>query len=142
MKKFNLICIIDDDAIYVYGLTKLIGRMQFSEKLIMFSNGKYALQFLVENVEQTDRLPDIILLDVNMPIMDGWEFLDEFIHIKPRFGKKIVVYIITSSIAEQDYKKAKKISVVSDFIVKPVTADQLQKILSDEHSEPFTNSMN
>ncbi len=131
MRKFKLTCIVDDDPIYIYGLNRLIARVQFTDRLIMFSNGKYALDFLSEHVEYEEELPDIILLDVNMPVMDGWEFLDEFIELKSRFGKKIIVYVISSSIEEEDHARAKAIAIVSDFIVKPVSEEDLNKILAE-----------
>ncbi|PLB17916.1 MAG: Two-component response regulator [Flavobacteriaceae bacterium FS1-H7996/R] len=68
-----------------------------------------------------EALPDVILLDLNMPVMDGWEFLEEFISLKPKLEKKIPIYIVSSSNDPADIMKAKSISEVTDFIIKPVT---------------------
>ncbi|MEQ8534886.1 MAG: response regulator, partial [Imperialibacter sp.] len=81
-------------------------------------------------ITSSDELPDVILLDINMPVMDGWQFLDEFVKIKPLIKKKITIYMVSSSIDEADLERAKTYEEVSDFIVKPVKAEDLEKMLS------------
>ncbi|MCO5949972.1 response regulator [Mucilaginibacter sp. RT5R15] len=76
-----------------------------------------------------ENLPEVILLDLNMPVMDGWEFLDEFTKVPP--AKKIIIYIVTSSIDPADVEKAKQYEAISQYIVKPVTVDNLKEILNN-----------
>jgi len=118
------ICVIDDDKIYVYGLKKLINIKQLCSNLIEFPNGKEAIDFLA-NPENIDSLPDIIFLDINMPVMDGWDFMENYAKIKPHLGKKIIVYMVSSSINDEDIRRAKNISDISDYVIKPVNADKL-----------------
>ncbi|MCU0394165.1 MAG: response regulator, partial [Thermoflexibacter sp.] len=84
--------------------------------------------FLRNNSAEADKLPDIILLDINMPEMDGWQFLDEYLAIQPPLAKYARVYVVTSSIDGADLTKAKTINGVFDFIVKPIQKDKLIEI--------------
>jgi CheY-like chemotaxis protein len=118
--KIETVCIIDDDPIFVYGTKVLLNyNGRFCSTVIVHEDGKEALDSLTSMVKSGDKLPDVIFLDLNMPIMDGWEFLDEFIKLpmenKPR------VYIVSSSIDNQDIEKAKGYDIVKDFIVKPLS---------------------
>jgi CheY-like chemotaxis protein len=63
-----------------------------------------------------------------MPIMDGWEFLEEYMLLSPELGRTITIYIISSSISPHDIAKAKSISLVTDFIIKPVSKEKLIEI--------------
>ncbi|RTY95874.1 response regulator [Flavobacterium sp. GT3R68] len=125
MNRIKLLTIIDDDEVFVFLTTKAIEKTNIVDKVTVFHNGKQALTFFEQNFNKPELLPEIILLDLFMPVMDGWQFLEEFIKIQPRFEKKIVVYVITSSISPIDAKKAKTITQISDFIVKPVTKEKL-----------------
>ncbi|MBK0380479.1 response regulator [Mucilaginibacter segetis] len=129
MNKISIACVVDDDEIYTFTVRRIIDRSAIAEKTIFFHNGQAALDFLIENLEKHNELPDLILLDLNMPVLDGWQFLDEFALLKPRLNKKITVYIVSSSIDEDDYNRAKAIEIVTDFIVKPLTVDHLKDIL-------------
>jgi len=129
MKKIALTCIIDDDPIFIFGTQRMMKIANFCESFMIFHNGKNALDTLEKIILADGTLPDLILLDLNMPIMDGWEFLDEFIKIKCR--QKITIYIITSSIDDEDVKKAKTYSSVSNYLLKPVTIDGLKALLEE-----------
>lgn len=130
MKKFYNICVIDDDLIYQYTITKTIKVYGLAKEILVFSDGEEAMEFFISNLDSSENLPDIILLDINMPIMDGFQFMEEYIKIKPRVGKKIVIYMVSSSVDTEDIEKAKRISEISDYIIKPIKPGELVSIVS------------
>lgn len=129
MERINIACIIDDDPIFVFGVKKIMELIDFCDSLMVFRNGREALNNLKAIISNKDKLPDVILLDLNMPILDGWQFLEEFIQIPCE--KKIIIYIVSSSIDPEDVLRAKSFEGVSDYIVKPVTVAKLKKVLSE-----------
>lgn len=129
MKKFNIACIIDDDPIFVFGTKRIMQLSNFSESVIVYENGKVAYDNLKTIILANEPQPDVIFLDLNMPIWDGWQFLDEFTKIPNKHA--IVIYIITSSVDPADVEKAKKYDAVTSYIVKPITNAELQKILEN-----------
>ena len=135
MSKPHIICIIDDDEIYKFTVKKTLEIKQLAKRTLVFSDGEEGIKFLSSNLENVDELPDLIFLDINMPIMDGFQFMDEYIKIHPKFSKKITIYMITSSVDPVDYEHAKKYTEISDFIVKPINAEDLEAIINsvDNH---------
>ena len=129
MNKPFVICIIDDDKIYQFAFSRIIKMNVLPNETLIFSDGEEALQFLTDNIEQTERLPDIIFLDINMPVMDGWQFLDEYVAIKPRIGKIITIYMVSSSVDPVDLERAQKINEISEYFVKPILPNKLQEIM-------------
>ena len=128
MRKISIACIIDDDPIFVFGTKRIMQMTNFCDNVIIFENGKDAYDSLKATILANEPQPEVILLDLNMPIWDGWQFLDEFIKIPN--DKSITIYIITSSVDPADVEKAKKYDAISSYIVKPITATELKKILS------------
>lgn len=129
MAHIKNLALIDDDDVFVFLTTKTVNKTSLVEQVINFDNGLDALDFITENRYNGNELPEMILLDLSMPIMDGWQFLDEFIKLKPSISKPIAIYICTSSISPDDVALAKSISEVTDFIVKPVTTDKLVEMI-------------
>ena len=129
MKKIDIACIIDDDPIFVFGAKRMMELADFCNGFMVFQDGRKALDGLSAIVASGNNLPELILLDLNMPVMDGWQFLDEFTKIK--IDKKITLYIVSSSIDNEDFNKAETYEVVSNYIVKPITMDALKDILED-----------
>ncbi|WP_378182362.1 response regulator [Aquimarina sp. SS2-1] len=129
MRKIDIACVIDDDPIFVFGIKRIIEIIDFCNDLLVFKNGKEALEGLKSIIAQNQNLPDVILLDLNMPILDGWQFLDEFVKIP--CGKKITIYIVSSSVDPEDVHRAKSYESVCDYIVKPVTVKALKEVLHD-----------
>ncbi|QYA25010.1 response regulator [Gramella sp. MT6] len=130
-QKVELACIIDDDKIYVNLVKKIIEIKKLSENLLIYKNGKEALDYfkeIMQNVTDEDKLPDIIFLDLNMPVMDGWEFLNEFIKIKNNLSKKITLYVVSSSIDPRDLERAKSFNLVTDYLIKPIELKKFEKI--------------
>lgn len=130
--KLKKACIIDDDRIYVFGLRKIMEINNFSDEIVVFPNGQEALNYLKSLLDKSELLPDVILLDLNMPVMDGWQFLDEFIKIKNDLPRKITIYIMSSSIYKDDLERAKSYTEVTDYFVKPVKIKDLEQIIKNE----------
>ncbi len=123
------ICIIDDDDIYKFTVVKTLELLEFEKNIKVFADGEEALEFLVENLNKDNELPDVIFLDINMPIMDGYQFMEEYVKIKSKLGKKTVIYMVSSSVDPVDIEKAKRISDISDYIIKPIEPGKLKSIM-------------
>jgi CheY-like chemotaxis protein len=78
----------------------------------------------------------MILLDLNMPFMDGWEFLTAFEAIRDSLSKSIVIYVVSSSIDERDALRARSYGDVQDYLEKPVTTDRIRTLLSEYVKRP------
>ena len=109
----------------------MIEKTNLVKEVRVYENGLDAINFIKENMGNLDELPEIILLDLSMPIMDGWQFLKEFVKINPCIGKKITIYIHSSSTSLADIKRAKEIEEVSDYIVKPVSKSSLIELIKN-----------
>ena len=127
-RNFNF-CIVDDDDIYQFTIKKTIESLNLAKKIIAFSDGEEALDFMIENLNNDEELPDVILLDINMPIMDGFQFMEEYIQIKPKLDKKITIYMVSSSVDQTDIDRANRISDVSDYIIKPIKPGKIKSII-------------
>ncbi|WP_445457594.1 response regulator [Flavobacterium sp. HNIBRBA15423] len=125
MTQIKNLALVDDDDVFVFLTKKTIEQTKLVDLIKVFGNGLDAINFLKENKNNVDVLPEIILLDLSMPIMNGWQFLEEFTKINPSLGKKITIYICSSSISQDDITRAKSINEVSDYIIKPITKDKL-----------------
>lgn len=117
--------IIDDDKLSIKLMSMLISKNKFCEEIISFSNSQAALNELTKNCNDSARLPDVILLDLNMPLLDGWQFLDEFVQLPIK--KEISIFIVTSSIDPSDIDMVKKYAIVKNYIMKPITAQKLEE---------------
>ena len=129
MKSIKTLVIVDDDAIFVFLTKKAIEQTHLVEHIKVFDNGRDAINYIKENIDNPDQLPQIILLDLSMPIMDGWQFLDEYITLQPKICKPIKINIVTSSISPEDVSKAQSMSAVTEFIIKPITKEKFKEIV-------------
>lgn len=123
--------LIDDDEIYLFSTRRLLQTNNLCENVMQFHNGLEAIEFLTQIKDDTAALPDIIFLDINMPIMDGWEFMDLFALLKPSLSKEVAVYMVSSSIDDFDINRAKSIEEICDFISKPMGSKELVNILTE-----------
>ncbi|WP_109302124.1 response regulator [Aquimarina sp. AU474] len=130
----GLACIIDDDSMYVNLVKKIIEAKKLCKNLMIFQNGMEALNYFEAILNNLDKksIPEIIFLDLNMPIMDGWEFLENFTKIENKINKVITLYIVSSSINPVDIEKAKQMNSVKDYLIKPVTIEDLEAIFLGE----------
>ncbi len=103
MKKVNSMFIVDDDPITVFGIKKMLKPVCICDDIQIFENGKEAVDALKKRIENGEDIPEVIFLDINMPIMDGWDFLEELISMDIK--EHITINMITSSIDPLDYQK-------------------------------------
>lgn len=127
MEKVELLAIIDDDDVFQYITNKYIKQLHLADRIIFFNNGKEAIDFFQQD-NVAEECPDMILVDTNMPIMDGWEFLTEFQKIIKNMEKPVKVCLLTSSIDERDILKAKEFSFLSDYLEKPLDQQKLLQL--------------
>jgi len=116
--------IIDDDKLTARLVSILLTTYGFSDDIKLFNNSELAMEDLTKNATEIDTLPDIILLDINMPIMDGWQFLEEYKNLPIK--KDISIFIITSSIDPIDLETSKKFPIIRSYIQKPITSEKLK----------------
>lgn len=119
------IWVVDDDPIYQIIVNKIIKKSELFSSVSSFKNGKDAIDALKNALKNSERLPDIILLDINMPIMDGWEFMEEKLLLKPLIKDPVQIYIVSSSIALEDKNKAKNYSEIIAYLSKPINDNDL-----------------
>lgn len=125
----DTILFVDDDPITLMLCKKVISKAAFSNQIITAQNGEEAINLfhtLLNNAEKT--VPELIFLDLNMPIMGGWEFLAEF--SKPTFEQfhDIKVIVLSSTIDPEDLEKIKEYPMVMDFLPKPISLSMLNKV--------------
>lgn len=120
--------IIDDNEIDIMIAAKNLEMSGLFSKILIAKNGQEAID-LIHDSEQTD-FPDHIFLDINMPVLDGWGFLDLFDEIGNIPGKNPKVFMLSSSIDESDSNRAKSNPHVTSFISKPLNASKVNEILA------------
>src|SRR6056297_765673 len=131
MKKINTLCIIDDDNIFTLVAKKIVNLVGFCENTVLLKNGREALDYFNELESKESTFPEVIFLDLNMPLMGGFEFLRELEKLKGSENTK--VFIFTSSIDPDDQQRANEYKVVDQFVEKPLTVDKL-KLISERIS--------
>lgn len=125
---------VDDDAITLMLCKKVIERVGFAKEIITAQNGEEAFAYfqdLAKQPELNPEYPKLVLLDLNMPIMNGWEFLDAYEESGyQNIFKEAKFIVLSSTIDPQDVDKAKKYSSVLDFLSKPITKEMLEELKS------------
>lgn len=130
MSKFKDVFVIDDDKVFHFIIKKLFSKNNIDINPSFYLNGLEAIEEIKDKISNGVTMPDLILLDINMPIMDGWQFLDEFRKTrKTTEGGKTIIYLVSSSDSISDINRAKEYQdQVKDYFFKPMTLDDLRKI--------------
>jgi len=124
----EILCVIDDDKIFTYLLKRIIEKAKIAREIIFFENGRDAIDYLSSHKEDALKLPQLILLDINMPILDGWQFLNEYGKLKPDVPRPISICMMSSSSEAEDYDRAMDSGYVMDYLQKPVQIPSLKRV--------------
>lgn len=133
MSKYNAVMLIDDNEIDNLINQKMIEAADLAKYIYTHTGAKSAIEFLrnVESLEDeltNQVLPNVIFLDIDMPLMDGFQFLDEFEKLHKSTKEHCKIIMLTSSINPQDVSKSKKYTSVKEYINKPLSQDSLEKL--------------
>jgi CheY-like chemotaxis protein len=128
MNKIGLVWIVDDDKLYQFTAQKTMDKTNLVSHVVAFADGKVAIEALQEIQHDATKIPDIIFLDINMPVMDGWEFLDYYLKMKANVAKQSDIYIVSSSIDTADKAKAYNIEGIVSILVKPISKEYFTEI--------------
>ncbi len=131
-KKYHSVMLIDDNEIDNLINQKMIEATTLSKYVYIHTGARSAIEFL-KNIEQleengSDILPEYIFLDIDMPLMDGFQFLEEFEKLSAATKDKSKIIMLTSSINPQDMNKSKKYPFVKKYINKPLSNENLEEL--------------
>lgn len=127
------IYIVDDDEIFQFTTRKMLQYLGMKEGIESISNGQLAIEKIKNSLaSDPDQLPDAILLDINMPVMDGWDFLNQYKVVRNNISKPIRIYMISSSVDDRDMARAEKDDSVTKYISKPVDEVMLKEMIGQE----------
>lgn len=128
--KLKNIWVIDDDKLYTFLLTKTLNKLNACDLISVYENGKLAIDALKQQIAEKAELPELIFLDINMSVMDGWEFIEEYKQLANGNNLGSIIYVASSSISTDDMAKAKSHKEIHDYIVKPISSNTISSILA------------
>ncbi len=121
--------LIDDGEEFNFLNKLIITQSGLVNEVIAFQSAQAALDYLQLNKQESMALPEIIFLDINMPEMDGWDFLDAFNQLKGDLARIPAIIMLTSSVNPDDEVKARQYETVYDYRKKPLLLPDLEKLL-------------
>lgn len=124
--KINLL-VIDDDDINIFIIKKIVEKTGLAINMTSKANGQQAIDFIKETLSNPEQFPHLVLIDINMPIMNGWEFVEAYQMLNVQ--QSVDMYILSSSVYENDIEKTKSYSSVKGFISKPLSIERLTELV-------------
>lgn len=119
---------VDDDPITLMLCKKVIVKANFGKEIIFAQNGQEALELFDKIKTENNQVPQLIFLDLNMPVMNGWDFIEKFSMNKVKEFENTKIIILSSTIDPADFNRAKQYGVVSHFLSKPITVEMLENL--------------
>lgn len=121
--------LVDDNSADNYYHERIIIKNDAADHVVIKESGLDALEYLESTINPDNPLPDLIFLDINMPGMNGWEFLEEFKKLDKALQSKLIVIMLTTSVNPEDEALAKTYDILAEFKTKPLTKEMLEDIL-------------
>ena len=129
--------LVDDDEATNFINEIVVKKVDCAEQIHIAENGQQALDFLQESVDGNYPRPDLIFLDINMPILNGWEFLEKYKELDTIQQGEIIIVMLTTSFNPYDQRKAEEMEEITGFRNKPLTRDLLNEILQKHFADRF-----
>lgn len=130
-EKLNTILLIDDDEATNFIHDMVIKQADVTQNIVAVQSGKEALSFLTQKLDGEYQKPELIFLDINMPGMNGWEFLEEYNKLDDEQKGGIVTVMLTTSLNPDDEEKAKSINTVKNFLHKPLSTEMIHRVMRE-----------
>lgn len=131
MKEIKQVLLIDDDNIVNYLNQIIMSDLNITKNPLMASNGEEGIKIMEDSIKKNDGIgPELIILDINMPVLDGFGFLEAYKQMEFKNKEEVKIIMLSTSVNESDLEKAKK-SVVTQFINKPLTKKLLTEIINN-----------
>jgi two-component system chemotaxis response regulator CheY len=124
------VAVVDDDDTFQFITLKAIRSIASNNNVLQFLSGIDAIKFLSDNAHLPESLPDVLLIDINMPVLDGWMFMDEFSALKNKINKPISIFMVSSSIDTNDIARAKQNKNIADYLMKPISVEKFRELLA------------
>lgn len=134
MQKIENVLFVDDDEITNYLNVRLVQKLQIANEIKVAMNGLEALDLIKKTEIGHYSCPDLIFLDLNMPLMDGFQFLESFTQMENCETKPHIV-VVTTSTNNKDLDRLQSYTCISGYINKPMTTEKLQKVLEEVYAE-------
>lgn len=127
---YQKVMVVDDAEIDRFLAKKVLTKHAFAREVLPVDSAVNALDYLSDNQENKDALPDLIFLDINMPRMNGFDFLEEYKKLPESVKKKCIIVMLSSSLLPEDRELALNNPYVCQFLNKPLTADKLKEVIN------------
>jgi two-component system, chemotaxis family, chemotaxis protein CheY len=124
-----VVALVDDDQIYQFTASKTLQLTKCVGSIHTFLMAEDALNYLLQHAREIEYLPDYLFLDINMPVKDGWTFLEDFEKISTQLAKPVVIYMVSSSIDPRDVTRAENNPMIKEYVTKPITLDKFYQLI-------------
>ncbi|MFL9838710.1 response regulator [Flavobacterium sp. ST-75] len=128
-RQVNCIMLVDDNKVDNFFHERVIRKNHAAKHVVIKESAEEALAYIRQKDQNGEMHPDLIFLDINMPGMNGWEFLEEYTALDERLHCKMIVVMLTTSENPDDMEKAELLGALSAFKTKPLTGDMLEEVL-------------
>lgn len=128
--KFETVMIIDDNLVDLYIISRMVTKNNFGKNVLHYTEAQEAIKYLQENQENISKLPQIIFVDIYMPLMSGFEFLEAYDTLSTNLKNYCKTYIVSSTIDNEDIAQSNNNKNVVAFHVKPITKEFLDRIIN------------